>query len=149
MKKLLLIIFLISLTFSLTAVDTGKYNYKGKIFASYILVQKALAADDSIATKNAFSELAQNSKGDIKSLSEKALNAKELAGMRAQFKEISKMMAKVENPEGYGTAYCPMAKAWWVQKEGDIKNPYYGRKMLSCGSFKEFKTEGIQEGHKH
>ncbi|MBG59484.1 MAG: hypothetical protein CMJ16_03400 [Peredibacter sp.] len=26
-----------------------------------------------------------------------------------------------------------MAKAKWVQKKGDIANPYYGRKMLSCG----------------
>jgi len=30
-------------------------------------------------------------------------------------------------------AYCPMKKTFWLSKEPDIKNPYYGNQMLSCG----------------
>lgn len=38
-------------------------------------------------------------------------------------------------------AYCPMAfndkGAYWLEKEKTILNPYYGSKMLKCGSIKE------------
>lgn len=30
--------------------------------------------------------------------------------------------------------YCPMAKASWVSSEKAVKNPYYGKSMLTCGS---------------
>ena len=33
--------------------------------------------------------------------------------------------------------YCPMAfndkGAYWLSDETDIKNPYFGKKMLECG----------------
>lgn len=29
---------------------------------------------------------------------------------------------------------CPMVKAEWVQVDGKVTNPYYGTKMLRCGS---------------
>ena len=29
--------------------------------------------------------------------------------------------------------YCPMEKAYWVSAEKAVKNPYYGKKMLTCG----------------
>ena len=33
--------------------------------------------------------------------------------------------------------YCPMKKSYWLSAEEDIKNPYYGKQMLNCGSIKE------------
>lgn len=33
-------------------------------------------------------------------------------------------------------AYCPMADAFWLQKGGELLNPYMGTKMPYCGSFK-------------
>ena len=33
--------------------------------------------------------------------------------------------------------YCPMQKATWVSNEEGIKNPYYGKQMLSCGKVTE------------
>lgn len=35
--------------------------------------------------------------------------------------------------------YCPMKKAYWLSKTKEIRNPYYGKKMLNCGSTKETK----------
>jgi hypothetical protein len=29
--------------------------------------------------------------------------------------------------------YCPMKKASWISAESDVKNPYYGKMMLTCG----------------
>lgn len=37
-------------------------------------------------------------------------------------------------------AYCPMKDAYWLSYEAAIKNPYYGAKMLDCGSVKEKKN---------
>lgn len=36
--------------------------------------------------------------------------------------------------------YCSMKKAYWLSREEKILNPYYGKKMLGCGSVKH-KTE--------
>jgi hypothetical protein len=33
--------------------------------------------------------------------------------------------------------YCPMADAYWLASEKEIKNPYYGEDMLNCGEVKE------------
>lgn len=30
--------------------------------------------------------------------------------------------------------YCPMVKRSWLQPEGDVGNPYFGRKMPGCGN---------------
>jgi len=29
--------------------------------------------------------------------------------------------------------YCPMKKSYWLSKDAAIKNPYYGKQMLTCG----------------
>lgn len=33
--------------------------------------------------------------------------------------------------------YCPMKKAYWISDVKDIRNPFYGKQMLQCGSVKE------------
>jgi len=33
--------------------------------------------------------------------------------------------------------YCPMKKSYWLSDNAAIKNPYYGKQMLTCGSVKE------------
>jgi hypothetical protein len=39
-------------------------------------------------------------------------------------------------PEGVRVAFCPMVQKPWLQKGGDLRNPYYGSQMLTCGSFR-------------
>lgn len=62
--------------------------------------------------------------------------AKDISEMRKAFNTMSKPMAnwtQTHQPKGMGVYYCSMAKGSWVQKEGALKNPYYGHSMLSCG----------------
>ncbi len=33
--------------------------------------------------------------------------------------------------------YCPMVNASWLSDKKEVRNPYYGDKMLKCGSVKE------------
>ena len=72
-------------------------------------------------------------------------NEKDLAKQRNQFMELSNKMysllkeAKYQEPVYY--QFCPMANngkgAYWLSEQKEIKNPYYGSKMMSCGSVKE------------
>jgi len=43
---------------------------------------------------------------------------------------------KLTPPEGVRVAYCPMAEKPWMQKGDTLANPYYGRQMPTCGSFR-------------
>ena len=36
--------------------------------------------------------------------------------------------------EGKIVAFCPMVNKSWVQTDGAIANPYYGKAMTTCGS---------------
>ncbi len=50
------------------------------------------------------------------------------------FKELH---GKVKDAEKIYVYYCPMVDASWLQKEEGTRNPYYGAKMLKCGSVRE------------
>jgi hypothetical protein len=39
-------------------------------------------------------------------------------------------------PEGVKVAVCPMVAKPWMQADGTIANPYYGKEMLTCGNFR-------------
>jgi len=65
----------------------------------------------------------------------------DLPAMRRAFADLGKALVgymrahDAAAPDGVRTAYCPMARGQWLQKDGAIENPYYGRAMRSCGSF--------------
>jgi hypothetical protein len=66
--------------------------------------------------------------------------AKNIKAAREAFKPLSDSLIKYlgdNKVKGvYREAYCPMAKASWLQTEKQIRNPYYGKEMLECGDFK-------------
>jgi hypothetical protein len=39
-------------------------------------------------------------------------------------------------PEGVKVAYCPMVNKPWMQQGEMLANPYYGKEMPTCGSFR-------------
>lgn len=77
----------------------------------------------------------------------KQLNdAKNIVEQRAEFALLSELLVQVVQVFGLseGTLfiqYCPMAMdnkgANWLSKEGAIQNPYFGDKMLRCGSVED------------
>lgn len=120
----------------------------------YISVKNALISGDSKAAGTAVSALqeALKSGSDFaqKVALQKAVDTLSKAGndlekQRAAFNEVSvilwsqvKSSGKVSQPVYY--QYCPMKKAYWLSKEKDIKNPYYGASMLTCGKVVETKS---------
>ena len=63
---------------------------------------------------------------------------------REQFEDLSLSMialAKATKPAKTFVQFCPMAAngqgASWLSDKKEVRNPYYGDKMLKCGSVKE------------
>lgn len=120
---------------------------------NYINVKNELVNGDNRAAGtaiNTFYEDVKNEgnfthKADLLKATEKLSKAgTNLEKQRAAFNDVSTTMwklikgsDKVSQPVYY--QYCPMKKAYWLSKEKEIKNPYYGSSMLTCGKVEETK----------
>ena len=124
-----------------------------KLVGLYVPMQEALAGDSIATVKEQAAKVASEAeailmtKGEKPSLeaiegleavvaAAKATNAAEIKALREQFKALSRAVAQLVERQavaGHGIYFCPMADAYWIQKSGAVKNPYYGAKMLGCG----------------
>ena len=114
----------------------------------YLAIANALAADkfDGVAAHAKAIETAAAPLGKEASAmatgASKLAGAKDIVAARTAFGDLSSALVdyatktKSTFPADVKVAYCPMADKPWLQKDKDIKNPYYGGAMLSCGSFK-------------
>ena len=69
-------------------------------------------------------------------------NADKIDHQREHFESLSGNLTNVVknfklNAETIFVQYCPMKKASWMSADKTIKNPYYGKQMLTCGSVTE------------
>jgi membrane fusion protein, copper/silver efflux system len=113
----------------------------------YVPMQEALAGDSVAAVKEQAAKIASEAAaaaeagGDKATLeavaaAAKGMTATEIKALREQFKPLSLALAKMvekQAVDGHGIYFCPMADAYWVQKQGSVANPYYGKSMLRCG----------------
>lgn len=119
---------------------------------------KALEAQaDSLSLKDvkADSSIIEMAKGNLSSIASEAKAIQILKGIedkRRSFQMISENMYDLVRTVGYDKekvyhAFCPMAfddkGAYWLSASADIKNPYFGKKMLTCGEVKD--TIGLIE----
>lgn len=148
-----------------TTSTTKAFSAK-EFIGNYLQLKNALAKDnskDAAAAGNAI--VATLSKVDMKSLSEVQMksymdiaddlkenaehigaNPDKIAHQREHFNLLSKDMADLIKTFGNGgqTLYkdfCPMANngkgAMWISELKEIKNPYLGKAMPTCGTLKE------------
>ena len=69
---------------------------------------------------------------------DKMAKANSIDKQRKEFERVSPLLWDViRNDKSIDQAiyyqYCPMKKAYWISAEESIKNPYYGKQMLTCG----------------
>jgi len=147
MKRLLIFITILSFGLGLWAGDMGHDN--SMVLKNYIAAQEALAADNFKLAISSLELLAKNSEGELNKLTETALKAEDLKTLREAFQPLSESIAKAELPDGMVVAYCPMVKSHWVQKDGEVINPFLGSKMLHCGTIKKAADEKDQMHHMH
>jgi hypothetical protein len=85
-----------------------------------------------------FITLRDKLKADAQHISE----SKNLAQQRDHFSNLSlnfnqlARLIKLSDEKIY-YAYCPMKKSYWLSADAAIKNPYYGKAMLTCGKVVE------------
>lgn len=117
----------------------------GKVWHNYLEIKMALANDDGNQVKDvsrgmadAFSE----ERREMKSLSQQMADTDDIEKQRELFAQFSEKAGPMfEEALSGGTIYkkfCPMAfnnkGAYWYADVEEITNPYFGEKMLDCGS---------------
>lgn len=124
-----------------------------KLVGLYMPIQEALAGDSVTVIAGQAAKVAAEAEAILKTGREKptldaiedleavvaaakGMKGTEIEALRAQFKPLSRAVGRLVERQavaGHGIYYCPMADAYWIQKSGAVKNPYYGAKMLGCG----------------
>ena len=109
-------------------------------------VSKALAQVNMSLFKNKAHEVWMKYSVDLKRSVEQAKDTEQIDQLRESFITISSTIIQLNTtfqPLDF-TVYvqhCPMAKANkgadWLSKETEIKNPYFGSDMLTCGELKK------------
>ena len=118
------------------------------IVQSYVTIQSQLAADKFDDVKGPARAIAAQAVilGKDGPRIAKAANALEraadLTAARDAFGALTEAVLTAGKAEGWKDvegvrlAYCPMVQKSWLQKDEQIRNPYYGSSMLTCGEFK-------------
>ena len=128
-----------------------KDDYLNAVYDQYKQLTTSLINGDVAKVKiasNALEAGATQMKGgnEIATAASKITSASELEAQRKHYASLSNALiqliknAGVENGELY-LDYCPMALndkgAYWLSSEKEIRNPYFGNEMLTCGEIKE------------
>lgn len=146
------------------AVSNKFQNQLKQVFDDYILLKDALVNDDAKGTKQAGKQIDQSlKKVDMKLLSDEEAhnhwmtiqkelktsanaieNSSDIATQRGHFKHLSAHM--ISSVQLFGVnenvyiQFCPMADnnkgAYWISLEKEVRNPYYGEAMKTCGEVK-------------
>ena len=113
--------------------------------APYLHIQLAFANDSTDGVADAAKTIATEADkmGDVAmgigAAAQAVAAASDIQTARAAFGPLSDALIAYGDEVGFGdlkVAYCPMARKSWVQKDGEIVNPFYGSMMLNCGGFK-------------
>ncbi len=96
--------------------------------------------DKTTAQKATTIQITEQAKKQVKLI---VSNAGKLDKQRKAFKELSKNIQELITALGTSQKlyvdFCPMYEggAVWISESKEIKNPYYGAQMLTCGKIKE------------
>ncbi|WP_185152865.1 DUF3347 domain-containing protein [Fulvivirga aurantia] len=120
---------------------------------AYLSLKDALVQSSSELAQNAAKEITKVVEGSSESqlLSGLMKDANQIAQtdemekIRTHFEDLSQHIYKMVKAKDTGKTvykqYCPMAfdneGAFWLSSEEEIKNPYFGDRMLRCGKVQE------------
>ena len=118
----------------------------GEQFQHYIHVKTALVNSDAKEAQSGAKMLMENTDDTaLKGLLSKISETSDIEAQRTVFSDVTaKMTAIVDASISSGEVYqqfCPMAfnnqGGYWLSTEEEIRNPYFGDKMLKCGKVTE------------
>jgi len=146
---------------SVKAAPADLHSAINNVYKSYLGIKNALATDNGKAAndeakkftaalkdvpvssmdskqKAAWTKYAEKLRFDGDHIGESTA----IAHQREHFGSLSSNMYEVAkafqtNDMVLYRQYCPMVKKSWLSESSTIKNPYYGKEMLGCGTTKE------------
>ncbi|WKV13922.1 DUF3347 domain-containing protein [Marivirga harenae] len=120
------------------------------ILSSYFNVKDALVNTDAKEAKSALAKLLESVGSEfeqIKSLTKEMHDQEDVEEIRSGFDDLSQEVYALvkDNAESKDQKvykqFCPMAfnneGAFWLSDKEEIRNPYFGDKMLKCGKVQE------------
>ena len=143
------------------------------IYDDYLVLQGQLASDDLPGSQSTLEtildridgfgshdanthQLWQNWVDQLHGKLETKTSEQTIGTVRASFEHVSNFVLELQNTFGHSKetmlyeVFCPMAfdnqGASWLQDKREVKNPYFGASMLSCG---EVKQTYAPAGHSH
>ena len=147
MKTIMTIIMMMTLW-----LPADAQQYSSSLIKSYLEIKDALIRNDSkqaasisaswlkaLETEPTFKE----KPALIKSIT-KITRTTDLETQRTAFAEVSLLIWPIVNNAHQDHRdmyymYCPMKKTYWISAEPEIRNPYYGAVMLTCGNIADKK----------
>lgn len=160
-KTLLLALILIIASTQAKAQELTGGNAINNVVTAYLSVKNALVSDNNTVTQSKAKDLLaaitavpmgkltpdqhklwmtymEKLQFDSRHISESAA----LDHQREHFSNLSKNLYEVVkglklNSTVIYEQYCPMKKATWLSETAAIRNPYYGKQMLTCGKTTE------------
>ncbi len=150
MKRILLIFALIAATFSQNAYAQSAVIQGTPVLSLYYALKDALVADNAglaaakaVELKRALSSaepimLSEPGRSSLLKDANQISASKDIKAQRTAFASMSATLLAIAKTEKLSTQplyqlYCPMKKSSWLSNEKAVKNPYYGRSMLTCG----------------
>lgn len=127
---------------------TFKDGMVGKVFNNYLEIQASLVnsdLDDARAAASNLAESFEQERAELKSIAQKMEESENLETFRRHFSDFTMAVEPLFTESISGGSiykqYRPMAfnneGAYWFADAEEIKNPYFGEKMLRCGSTKK------------
>ena len=113
--------------------------------APYLHIQVALANDSTDGVADAARAIAAEAAemgeqaAAIGTAAEALAEAADLRSARDAFGPLSDALIAYGREVGFGElrlAYCPMVDREWLQATSELRNPFYGSMMLTCGEFR-------------
>lgn len=156
MKAFKFYFFVAILVISVSAVK-AQDKAVNTVLNAYFSVKNDLASDNFSTAKSHAADLATAIKGvpsdkipdeqhaawkKVQLSATRIGEAKDIDTQRDYFAVLSENMIVVTkalktNAIPVYQQYCPMKKVSWLSESAAIKNPYYGKQMLSCGQVTE------------
>lgn len=134
-------------------VESTKINddLLNAVYQQYAKLTNALTDGDMAKAKLASNALEAGARqvsggGSLAASASKIITASSIEMQRAHFSTLSNEMAALIKSYGMKTGeiyldYCPMALnnqgAYWLSSNKEIRNPYFGEAMRTCGEVKE------------
>lgn len=127
---------------------TFKNDNTNILFEGYLKIKKALIQSNAATVQMEAGKILatmEYSNNDLKTITQDLVDTDNLEEQRQLFSNFTTAMEVVLKADlNNGTIYkqfCPMAFSnkggYWFSEVSEIRNPYYGEMMLTCGTVKE------------